>query len=83
MAQRIQAYAHNLGYPFLMKSTTNQIFLNLTLEQYDYLSKMVDLEIWNKKDDFLSVRLVTSWNTSEEDVKELCKCLYIAKELDK
>lgn len=83
MAQRIQAYAHNLGYPFLMKSSTNQIFLDLTLEQYDYLSKMVDFEIWNKQDDFLSVRLVTSWNTSEEDVKELCKCLYIAKELDK
>ena len=82
MAQRIQSYAYNLGYPFLMKSTTNQIFLNVTLEQYEYLSKVADFEIWDKQDDVISIRLVTSWHTNEEDVKEICKCLYIAKELE-
>lgn len=81
MAQRIQDYAHELGYPFLMKSTTNQIFLNVTLEQYEYLSKYIDFEIWSKQDDFLSVRFVTSWHTSKEDVDAVCALLHAAKEL--
>lgn len=83
MAQKIQTYAHELGYPFFMKSTTNQIFLNVNLEQYEYLSKLVDFEIWDKQDDVITIRFVTSWHTTQEEVEELCKCLAVAKEFKK
>lgn len=80
-AQKIQDYAHDLGYSFMMKSSTNQIFLNVSLAQYEYLSKLVDFEIWDKHDDIISIRFVTSWHTTEQEVEELCKILTVAKEL--
>lgn len=83
MAKIIQDYAHELGYPFLMKTSTNQIFLNLNLDQYEYLSKEIDFEIWEKRDDLITVRFVTSWYTKKEDVDELCKYLYVASQLKK
>ena len=58
-----------------MKSDTNQIFVNVTKEQYQFLSEKIDFEIWEKCDDHYVIRFVTSWHTSNEEVEELCEYL--------
>lgn len=81
LASTIQNYLQSLGYALFMKSDTNQIFVNITKEQYHYLSELVDFEIWEKFEDHYVVRFVTSWHTSQSEVDELCKYLKIAYEL--
>lgn len=79
LAQSIQDKAHELGYPFFMKSDTNQIFLIVTREEYTYLSQYIDFEIWEKRDNMYVIRLVTSWATDPRDVELAYKYLKEAK----
>ena len=71
LAQKIQSRLQELGYALFMKSDTNQIFVNVTKEQYQFLSEYIDFEIWEKCDDHYVIRFVTSWHTSEDEVNEL------------
>ena len=54
-----------------MKSDTNQIFVNVSKEQYQFLSEKIDFEIWEKCDDHYVIRFVTSWHTTEDEVHAL------------
>lgn len=80
LAQQIQSKLQKLGYALFMKSDTNQIFVNVTKEQYQFLSEKIDFEIWEKCDDHYVIRFVTSWHTSNEEVEGLCEYLEAAIE---
>lgn len=80
-ALQIQNSLHNLGYPLLVKGYTNQVFPALTLKQYDFLKEYVSFEIWDKRDDYIIVRLVTSFSTTQEEVNELSEYLKQAAKL--
>ena len=71
LAQRIQEEVIRLGYPLYTRSTTNQVFVVLTRDQYEYLRKRVDCEIWETWNEQIVVRFVTSWHTSDEEVHYL------------
>lgn len=81
LAVRIQDKAQQLGYPLLMHSDTNQIFLVLSCEEFDYLSSRVDFEIWEKWQDQIIARFVTSWHTQQEEADYLCVYLEEARSL--
>ncbi len=82
-AIQIQNCCHNLGYPFLVKSYTNQIFPALTEEQYNYLKNEVDFEIWDIRNGYYFIRIVTSFSTTQEDVNALCECFRQASKIHK
>ena len=71
LAQTIQSKLQELGYALFMKSDTNQIFVNVSKEQYQFLSENIDFEIWEKCDDHYVIRFVTSWHTTEDEVHAL------------
>lgn len=75
LAQKIQNTLQDLGYALFMKSDTNQIFVNVTKEQFQYLIDNIDFEIWEKCDDHYVIRFVTSWHTTQEEVDSLCAYL--------
>lgn len=81
LAARIQDKAQELGYPLLMHSDTNQIFLVLSPAEYDYLTSRVDFEIWEKWQDQIIARFVTSWHTQQEEADYLCVYLEEARAL--
>ena len=80
LAQEIQSKLQELGYALFMKSDTNQIFVNVSKEQYQFLSEKIDFEIWEKCDDHYVIRFVTSWHTSEDEVNALITYLEQAVE---
>lgn len=74
MAQRIRDALKAKGFPFLVETITNQIFPILGNEQIQLLQKEFDFYTWAPVDDtHSSVRLVTSWATSDADAALLCK----------
>lgn len=80
LAARIQNLVIELGFPLMVRSSTNQVFFAVTPEQYDALIQTVDCQTWEQWDDKIIVRIVTSWHTSSEDVDVLCdKLREIAK----
>jgi threonine aldolase len=65
-----------LGYSFFTDSPTNQIFPILPNDVIEKLGKIYMFYVWSKIDDKRSsVRLVTSWATSENVVDEFLKDL--------
>lgn len=76
MAQKIQLEMKKKGYLFPVESPTNQIFPAVSDEQVKSLSKMVSFEIWGKYDETrTTIRFVTSWGTTEEEVTSLLEIL--------
>ena len=53
------------------ENSTNQIFVGISNELYEYLSNKVLFEIWERANDRIIVRFVTNFNTSFDDIKEL------------
>ena len=75
-AERIREALLDLGYKLYIDSPTNQIFVVLTKEEKEELSKHVDMGFMENLDEDHSVmRFATSWATKEEDVDELIACL--------
>ena len=74
-AKKLRAELHKKGYREFIKNDTNQIFVILSKEKYDALSKEVVLEIWEEYGDELVVRIATSWATKPRDVRTLCSLL--------
>lgn len=71
MAMRLSEGIEGLGYEFLSKSTSNQIFPILTNNIIEKLNKKYAFYVWSKIDDDRSaIRLVTSWATKEEAVDQ-------------
>lgn len=74
MADRLSDDIGKLGYAFLTKSTSNQIFPIFPNYIIDKLHKNFAFYKWSKIDEELSsVRLVTSWATKEDAVNSFIK----------
>lgn len=64
------------GYPFYLKTPTNQIFIILENARMKELQEKVVFDFWEKYDEgHTVVRFATSWATGEEDVKRLISVL--------
>lgn len=69
LAQQMQAGIETLGYPFLVKTPTNQIFPILPNKLLEKLSALYEYEIQTPIDpEHTCVRFVTSWATPAEAI---------------
>ncbi|MBT3388716.1 MAG: aminotransferase class V-fold PLP-dependent enzyme [Desulfobacula sp.] len=69
MALKLSRSIEKMGYQFLSKSTTNQIFPIFKQNLINRLSKKYGFYVWKNVDDQHSaIRLVTSWATKEEAI---------------
>ncbi len=76
LATRLSKGIEALGYGFLTESESNQIFPIFPNEVIEELYKSYAFYPWSKIDDHTtSVRLVTSWATSEEAVEAFLRDL--------
>lgn len=68
-AMKIKSALEERGVEFLSNTYTNQIFPVLSNDMIEKLSEKFEFYIWKKMDDTSSaIRLITSWNTSNEAV---------------
>jgi len=75
-ADKLREALKKKGYVFYMENDTNQIFVVLTYDKLDALSKEVKTTFWEKLDgDHCVVRFATSWATTMEDVDKLISIL--------
>lgn len=75
-ADRLRELLRKKGYPFLLETPTNQIFVILENEQKKELEKQVVFSFWEKYDETHTVvRFATSWGTRMEDVERLAEFL--------
>ena len=76
MAEKIKKAFIDKNYELYIDSPTNQQFIILDKDKYDYLRNKVKFSFWEKlPDDRIVVRFATSWATKEEDVEELISIL--------
>ncbi len=76
MAELLKAGLAERGCHFYLASPTNQQFIIMEDKALQELAKQVKFSFWEKLDDRHTViRLVTSWATREEDVRQLLALL--------
>ncbi|HFU4060030.1 TPA: low specificity L-threonine aldolase [Streptococcus suis] len=77
MAEQLTQILEEKGFPFYLKSPTNQQFVIVRNEELARLTEAgIAYGFWEKYDDSHSVvRFATSWSTSQEDMDELRKML--------
>ena len=76
MGQKLQAGLESKGYPLMIRSATNQIFIVVPDELLPKLQQLCSFEIWGKIDAaHTAIRFVTSFATAEEDVDALLAAL--------
>ncbi|UHG94280.1 threonine aldolase family protein [Spirosoma oryzicola] len=81
MAAKLVVAFSQLGYSFLTKSSTNQIFPILSIQVIQELQAKYDFYVWQKIDDQqAAIRLVTSWATQEAVVDQFINDLNQAHE---
>ncbi len=69
MANKLSDNIGKMGFDFLSKSSTNQIFPIIPNRVIDSLNKKYGFYVWQQIDDEKSaIRLVTSWATKEQSV---------------
>lgn len=74
MASIMQDTMKNCGIPFVVSSTTNQIFPILSNDIIEQLKKDYAFQTWCKIDDtHTAMRFVTSWATPLEVVQTFCE----------
>lgn len=74
MAQQIAQTLRECHVDFLFESQTNQIFPIFTQSELQTLRQHFELGDWEKLDDeHTAIRIVTSWDTKEEAVKQFCE----------
>ena len=72
MAGRLRSGLTCIGCRFRVESATNQLFPVLRRETVDKLKNGFLFEPWGDVDDeYAAIRLVTSWNTTEEEVEAM------------
>ncbi len=71
MAQRLQTGLNAKGYSTMLTSPTNQVFPVLPNSLLPKLNSICCYEIWDEGEKASTVRLVTSFNTSQESVDTL------------
>lgn len=73
LADRLRAALHTLGVPFLVESTTNQLFPILPDTVLEELAKTYVFSEQERVDEaHRAVRFCTSWATRPENVEQLC-----------
>ena len=71
MAMRIKEALSAVGIPLQYPAVTNQLFMELTDEQFAKLSRKYALTPWAQGEDTIIIRLCTDWSTLEAHVEEL------------
>ena len=71
MADMIKDEIKKLNIKYIEDAPTNQIFVEVDDELAHNLIDLYGCELWEEKENSKVVRIVTSFNTSEEAVKEL------------
>lgn len=56
-------------------NTTNQVFIKISYDLYNKLKEEVEFEIWEKYDNYLVIRLVTSIMTTKEEINDVIKLI--------
>lgn len=75
-AIRLKNIFESKGYKAFIDSPTNQQFFSLPNDVIDRLRKDVSFELWGPRGENEStVRFVTGWSTTDEDIAELESCL--------
>ena len=75
-AERIRAALRERGYTLAFDAPTNQIFVLLDQAKLAELSEKVEMSFWDKPDkEHTTMRFVTSWATTEEEVDRLIALL--------
>lgn len=76
MAHQLREAFENKGYKTFINSPTNQQFFTLPNEVIDQLLAYATFEYWGPRGEKESkVRFVTSWETTEEDIKTLAQLI--------
>lgn len=76
MADRVREILRSKGYKFYIETVTNQIFVELTPDEYKKVSKNVKVGFWeHTAAGNTVVRFATSWSTNEENVEALAEVL--------
>lgn len=76
MAEKLYLGIDALGYEFLTKTGTNQVFPIFPTSVIEYLKQEFDFHIWEKRrQDESVIRLVTSWATTEKMVDDFMEYL--------
>ena len=70
-ADRIRRRLKEQNYVLATQSTTNTIFVNMDYERYHRLKHKYNFCENYKTDDYINVRICTSWSTEEHMVDEL------------
>ncbi len=70
MARKLKEGIQEVGYSFLADSPTNQIFPIFPNELIDKLQTRYDFHLWEEGKEKSAIRLVTSWATQEEMVRQ-------------
>jgi len=75
-AMKIKKAMGERAVQFLSDTYTNQIFPILSNNLIEKLSQKFDFYIWKKTDaDFSAIRLITSWNTGDEEVSSFIEMI--------
>ena len=75
-AERIRQVLRSKGYTLAFDAPTNQIFVLLDDAALTALSEKVEMSFWDKPDaEHTTMRFVTSWATTEEEVDRLIELL--------
>ena len=76
LAQRIRKAFQQQGFKVAIDSPTNQQFFILPNDVMDRLSKLASFELWGPRGEHeTTVRFVTSWATTPDDVECLCSLI--------
>ena len=76
MARKLVKALEDTGYPFYLKSPTNQQFVILENRQMERLARQVSFSFWETLDEnHTVVRFATSWATRPEEIEALREIL--------
>lgn len=76
-AKRLKEKLQDLNVQLAFDSPTNQQFITLSKNHIQTLQENYDFEIWDDKGEEATIRLVTSWATSEKAVDKFIEDLKI------
>lgn len=75
MAENLRKVLAKYNIEEYVKNDTNQIFIKMNINLYNKIKDKVEFEIQNQKEDYIQLRLVTSFATTSKDIEELDKLL--------
>lgn len=75
MAENLRKVLAKYNIEEYIKNDTNQIFIKMNINLYNKIKDKVEFEIQKQKEDYIKLRLVTSFATTSKDIEELDKIL--------